>query len=192
MITISLSIILTNHFYIKVSIKTVIQKSFLNVAFIGYDISNYQLKYANVRGIDSDFKDDGVWSDKTLFLSIVGWKSMQRSLYMWSIYCCSFLCKFIENAIKNYKDYHIVLLESVQIACIDSEISSKTPIIPEQLLKDFLEVKKIILYLDNDRADYLATKIIKDNPWYMAVIAHILMDMWVVCTINCTNSIKFG
>lgn len=66
--------------------------------------------------------------------------------------------------IKNYKDYHIVLLESVQIACIDSEISSKIPIIPEQLLKDFLEVKKIILYLDNDRADYLATKIIKDNP----------------------------
>jgi len=51
---------LTNHFYIKVSIKTVIQKSFLNVAFIGYDINNYQLKYANVRGIDSDFKDDGV------------------------------------------------------------------------------------------------------------------------------------
>lgn len=145
------------------------KKSFFNVAFIGYDRYDHQPKYANVRGIDGDFKGDVAGSDKRYsFLLKAENPCEEVHICEASIDALSY-ATLLKMRGKNYMDYHILSLGGVQIPRRDSEISSKTPIALEQFLKDFPEVKKIILHLDNDRAGRLAAKTIKENLWYMAV-----------------------
>jgi len=148
------------------------KKTFINVAFIGYDRYAHQPKYANVRGIDGDFKGDAPGSNKRYsFL-------LQAESPCEEVHICEASIDVLSYATllkmrgKDYKDYHILSLGGVQIPRKDSKISSKTPMALEQFLKDFPEVKKIVLHLDNDRAGRLAAKTIKDNLWYMAVIDH--------------------
>jgi len=145
------------------------KKSYFNVAFMGYDRYNHVPKYANVRGIDANFKGDAPGSDKRYsFL-------LQAESPCEEVHICEAAIDVLSYATllnmqeKNYKNYHILSLGGVQIPRKDSAISSKNPIALEQFLKDFPEVKKIVLHLDNDRAGRLATQTIMKNLWYMNV-----------------------
>lgn len=145
------------------------KKVYFNVAFIGYDRYNHQPKYANIRGIDGDFKGDSAGSDKRYSFLLKAERPCEE------VHICEAAIDALSYATllkmhgKNYKDYHILSLGGVQIPRKDSEISSKTPIALEQFLKDFPDVRKIVLHLDNDRAGRLAAKTIKENLWYMVI-----------------------
>lgn len=146
------------------------KQSYLNVAFMGYDRYNHLPKYANLRGIDGHFKGDAPGSDKRYsFLLNADIPCEEVHICEASIDVLSY-ATLLKMHGKNYKNYHILSLGGVQIPRKDSAISSKTPIALEQFLKDFPEVKRIILHLDNDLAGRLATNTIKQNLWYMAVI----------------------
>ena len=45
----------------------------------------------------------------------------------------------------------------------------KIPVALEQYLKDFPEINKIVLHLDNDKAGRLAAKNIQNKLWYMSI-----------------------
>ncbi|MGN1183391.1 MAG: toprim domain-containing protein [Faecalibacillus sp.] len=146
------------------------KKAYINVTFMGYDRYNHLPKYANLRGIDGSFKGDAPGSDKHYSFLLEANDSSDE------VHVCEAAVDVLSYATllkmqgMNYKDCHILSLGGVQIPRKDSQLSSKTPIALVQFLKDFPEVKKIVLHLDNDRAGRLATKTIKENLWYMTVI----------------------
>lgn len=155
--------------YLSIYQNANIKKSYFNVAFMGYDRYNHVPKYANVRGIDANFKGDAPGSDKRYsFL-------LQAESPCEEVHVCEAAIDVLSYATllnmqgKNYKNYHILSLGGVQILRKNSQISSKNPIALEQFLKDFPEVKKIVLHLDNDRAGRLATQTIMKNLGYMNV-----------------------
>lgn len=156
--------------YQSVYKKTGTKQIYPNATFVGYDRISHLPKYANVRGINGDFKGDAPGSDKRYSFLLKAESPCEE------VHICEAAIDVLSYATllkmqgKNYKELHILSLGGVQIPRKDTEVSSKTPIALEQFLKDFPEVKRIVLHLDNDRAGRLATQTIKKNLWYMAVI----------------------
>lgn len=144
-------------------------KIFTNVTFLGYDKQTQVPKYANIRNVDNDFKGDVAGSDKHFCFSIIpNLSSSKLHVFESAIDALSYATLLKMNQ-KSYQDIHLLSLGGVAVPKKDMSTEVKIPIALEQYLKDFPEINKIVLHLDNDKAGRLAAKNIQDKLWYVNI-----------------------
>ena len=126
-----------------------------NVVFVGHDRYG-KARYANLRGIGSDFKGECNGSDKRFSFNIPAENSGILHLFESAIDLLSFasICKL--NGTDWRKD-HLLSLAGVYQPREKIEESS-VPLALSQYLQDHPEIKAIILRLDNDQAGRMASK----------------------------------
>ena len=126
-----------------------------NVVFIGHD-SDGKARYANLRGIGSDFKGECNGSDKRFSFNIPAENSGILHLFESAIDLLSFATIRKMNGI-NWKKDHLLSLAGVYQLKKETEQSS-VPLALTQYLSDHPEIKTIVLRLDNDYAGRMAAK----------------------------------
>ena len=126
-----------------------------NVVFIGHD-SDGKARYANLRGIGSDFKGECNGSDKRFSFNIPAENSGILHLFESAIDLLSFATIRKRNGIDWRKD-HLLSLAGVYQPKKETEQSS-VPLALTQYLSDHPEIKTIVLRLDNDYAGRMAAK----------------------------------
>lgn len=126
-----------------------------NVVFVGHDRYG-KARYANLRGIGSDFKGECNGSDKRFSFNIPAENNGILHLFESAIDLLSFATIRKINGIDWQKD-HLLSLAGVYQPREKIE-ESAVPLALSQYLQDHPEIKTIILRLDNDRAGRLAAK----------------------------------
>ncbi|MBR0162415.1 MAG: toprim domain-containing protein [Oscillospiraceae bacterium] len=130
-----------------------------NVVFVGQDSSG-KPRYANLRGITSDFKGEASGSDKRYSFSIPA-EGNCRTLHVFesAIDLLSFatMCKL---AGRNWQADHMVSLAGVYRPRKELRESS-LPLALTQYLHDHPGIRKIVLRLDNDYAGRTATQVLQ-------------------------------
>ena len=128
-----------------------------NVVFVGHDKTG-KARYANLRGIGSDFKGDANGSDKRFSFNIPAENSGILHLFESAIDLLSFAAIRKLNGMDWKKD-HLLSLAGVYQPKEKIE-ESAVPLALTQYLSDHPEIKVIVLRLDNDRAGRLAAKVL--------------------------------
>ena len=123
--------------------------------FVGHDRYG-KARYANLRGIGSDFKGECNGSDKRFSFNIPAENSGILHLFESAIDLLSFATIRKLNGMDWRKD-HLLSLAGVYQPREKIE-ESAVPLALPQYLRDHPEIKTIILRLDNDRAGRLAAK----------------------------------
>ena len=125
-----------------------------NVVFVGYDRYG-KARYANLRGISSDFKGECNGSDKRFAFNIPAENSEVLHLFESAIDLLSYatICKMKGM---DWRKEHLLSLAGVYQPREKME-ESAVPLALSQYLRDHPEIKTIILRLDNDRAGRLAS-----------------------------------
>ncbi len=126
-----------------------------NVVFVGHDRYG-KARYANLRGIGSDFKGECNGSDKRFSFNIPAENSGILHLFESAIDLLSFATIRKLNGMDWRKD-HLLSLAGVYQPREKIE-ESAVPLALTQYLRDHPEIKTMILRLDNDRAGRLAAK----------------------------------
>ena len=126
-----------------------------NVVFVGHDRYG-KARYANLRGIGSDFKGECNGSDKRFSFNIPAENSEILHLFESAIDLLSFATIRKLNGMDWRKD-HLLSLAGVYQPREKIE-ESAVPLALTQYLRDHPEIKTIILRLDNDRAGRMAAK----------------------------------
>lgn len=126
-----------------------------NVVFVGQDRYG-KARYANLRGIGSDFKGECNGSDKRFSFNIPAENSGILHLFESAIDLLSFATLRKMNGI-DWKRDHLLSLAGVYQPREKIE-ESAVPLALTQYLADHPEIKAIILRLDNDRAGRMAAK----------------------------------
>ena len=126
-----------------------------NVVFVGHDRYG-KARYANLRGIGSDFKGECNGSDKRFSFNIPAENSGILHLFESAIDLLSFATIRKLNGMDWRKD-HLLSLAGVYQPREKVE-ESAVPLALTQYLRDHPEIKTMILRLDNDRAGRLAAK----------------------------------
>lgn len=126
-----------------------------NVVFVGHDKTG-KARYANLRGIGSDFKGEANGSDKRFSFNIPAENSGILHLFESAIDLLSFATIRKRNGI-DWKRDHLLSLAGVYQPKEKIE-ESAVPLALTQYLSDHPEIKVIVLRLDNDRAGRLAAK----------------------------------
>lgn len=126
-----------------------------NVVFVGHDRDG-KARYANLRGIGSNFKGECNGSDKRFSFHIPAENSGILHLFESPIDLLSFATLRKMNGI-DWKRDHLLSLAGVYQPREKIE-ESAVPLALTQYLKDHPEVKAIMLRLDNDRAGCMAAK----------------------------------
>ena len=126
-----------------------------NVIFVGHDRYG-KARYANLRGIGSDFKGECNGSDKRFSFNIPAENSGILHLFESAIDLLSFATIRKLNGMDWRKD-HLLSLAGVYQPREKIE-ESAVPLALSQYLRDHPEIKTIILRLDNDRAGRMAAK----------------------------------
>lgn len=130
-----------------------------NAVFVGRDQEG-KPRYAALRGIGTDFIGDANGSDKNYSFSIPAEKSCQEvHLFESAIDLLSY-ATLIKTDGQNWQENHLLSLAGVYQPAKEME-KSKVPAALMQFLKDYPEVRIVVLHLDNDRAGKLATKAIR-------------------------------
>lgn len=126
-----------------------------NVVFVGHDRYG-KARYANLRGIGSDFKGECNGSDKRFAFNIPAENSEVLHLFESAIDLLSYatICKMKGM---DWRKEHLLSLAGVYQPREKME-ESAVPLALSQYLGDHPEIKTIILRLDNDRAGRLAAK----------------------------------
>lgn len=126
-----------------------------NVVFVGHDRYG-KARYANLRGIGSDFKGECNGSDKRFAFNIPAENSEVLHLFESAIDLLSYatICKMKGM---DWRKEHLLSLAGVYQPREKME-ESAVPLALSQYLSDHPEIKSIILRLDNDRAGRLAAK----------------------------------
>lgn len=126
-----------------------------NVVFVGHDRYG-KARYANLRGIGSDFKGECNGSDKRFAFNIPAENSEVLHLFESAIDLLSYatICKMKGM---DWRKEHLLSLAGVYQPREKME-ESAVPLALSQYLRDHPEIKTIILRLDNDRAGRLAAK----------------------------------
>ncbi|MGF6990530.1 hypothetical protein M2150_001795 [Lachnospiraceae bacterium PM6-15] len=134
-------------------------KPYHNVVFVGFD-ENEKPRYANLRGIGTDFRGDANGSDKHYSFGISANEDKSKlHVFESAIDLLSFA------SIKKYEgeewnSYNLLSLAGVyQPRKVIEE--STLPAAITQYLKNQNQIKEVVLCLDNDRAGQLATKAIQ-------------------------------
>lgn len=125
-----------------------------NVVFVGHDRYG-KARYANLRGICSDFKGECNGSDKRFAFNIPAENSGVLHLFESAIDLLSYatICKMKGM---DWRKEHLLSLAGVYQPREKME-ESAVPLALSQYLRDHPEIKTIILRLDNDRAGRLAS-----------------------------------
>ncbi len=126
-----------------------------NVVFVGQDRYG-KARYANIRGIGSDFKGECNGSDKRFSFNIPAENSGILHLFESAIDLLSFATLRKMNGM-DWKRDHLLSLAGVYQPREKIE-ESAVPLALTQYLKDHQEIKAIMLRLDNDRAGRMAAK----------------------------------
>ncbi len=126
-----------------------------NVVFVGHDRSG-KARYANLRGIGSNFKGECNGSDKRFAFNISAENSGILHLFESAIDLLSFATIRKLNGMDWRKD-HLLSLAGVYQPREKIE-ESAIPLALTQYLSDHPEIRCIVLRLDNDRAGRLAAK----------------------------------
>ena len=126
-----------------------------NVVFVGHDRYG-KARYANLRGIGSDFKGECNGSDKRFAFNIPAENSEVLHLFESAIDLLSYatICKMKGM---DWRKEHLLSLAGGDQPREKME-ESAVPLALSQYLGDHPEIKTIILRLDNDRAGRLAAK----------------------------------
>ena len=126
-----------------------------NVVFVGHDQYG-KARYANLRGIGSDFKGECNGSDKRFSFNIPAENSKILHLFESAIDLLSFATIRKLNGMEWRKD-HLLSLAGVYQPREKIE-ESAVPLALTKYLSDHPEIKLIVLRLDNDRAGLMAAK----------------------------------
>ncbi len=126
-----------------------------NVVFVGHD-GDGKPRYANLRGIASNFKGECNGSDKRFSFNIPAENSGILHLFESAIDLLSFATLRKRNGM-NWNRDHLLSLAGVYQPREKIE-ESAVPLALTQYLKDHPEIKTIVLRLDNDRAGRMAAK----------------------------------
>ncbi len=126
-----------------------------NVVFVGHDRYG-KARYANLRGISSNFKGECNGSDKRFAFNIPAESSVILHLFESAIDLLSFATLRKMSGIDWKKD-HLLSLAGVYQPREKIE-ESAVPLALTQYLKDHPEIKTMILRLDNDRAGRMAAR----------------------------------
>ena len=124
-----------------------------NVVFVGQD-KNGKARYANLRGIGTDFKGEATGSDKRFSFSIPAMNSDTVHLFESAVDLLSYATMQKLDG-KEWNAEHLVSLAGVYKPKRETE-ESKLPLALGQFLSDHPEVKNVNLRLDNDPAGRIA------------------------------------
>lgn len=139
-----------------------------NVVFVGQD-KNGNARYANLRGIGTDFKGEANGSDKRFSFSISAEESDTVHLFESAVDLLSFATMQKLDG-KPWNAEHLVSLAGVYKPKKEAE-ESTLPLALGQFLEDHPEVKHVNLRLDNDPAGRIA----------MSTIYKLLTGKYDVC-----------
>ena len=139
-----------------------------NVVFVGQD-KNGNARYANLRGIGTDFKGEANGSDKRYSFSISAVSSDTVHLFESAVDLLSYATMQKLDG-KKWNAEHLLSLAGVYKAKRDTT-ESTLPLALGQFLNDHPEVKHVNLRLDNDPAGRIA----------MSTIYKLLTDKYDVC-----------
>ena len=129
-----------------------------NVVFVGLDRYN-KPRYANLRGIGTDFIGEANGSDKRFSFSIPAQNSDSLHLFESAIDLLSFATLVKQNG-GNWQRDHLVSLAGVYKPKENLQESS-LPLTLTQYLSEYPNIKRIILRLDNDKAGgYMAKALV--------------------------------
>lgn len=129
-----------------------------NVVMIGFD--KYGIpRYANLRGIGTDFKGEASGSDKRFSFSISTENSDTVHIFESAIDLLSYATMLKING-KKWDEHHLLSLAGVYRPGKELKDSS-FPLALKQFLSEHHEVKKIHLRLDDDYAGRIATETLK-------------------------------
>lgn len=126
-----------------------------NVVFLGLDKYG-KARYANLRGIGTDFQGEANGSDKRYSFSIPAENSDTLHLFESAIDLLSF-ATMEKLGGRNWQKDHLLSLAGVYQPKKEI-IQSSIPLALTRYLADYFEVRKIVLRLDNDYAGRLAAK----------------------------------
>ena len=126
-----------------------------NVVFVGLDKYN-KPRYANLRGIGSDFKGEANGSDKRFSFSIPAKDSDTVHLFESAIDLLSYATIRKQEGMAWNGD-HLVSLAGVYAPREKIE-ESKVPAAVEGFLKSHPDIKRIVLHFDNDEVGRKATQ----------------------------------
>ena len=137
-----------------------IYESYLNhnVVMLGFDKYGTP-RYANLRGIGTDFKGEASGSDKRFSFSISLEKSDTVHVFESVIDLLSYATMLKMNG-KKWDEHHLLSLAGVYRPSKELKESS-FPLALKQFLSEHPEVKKIHLRLDDDYAGRIATEALK-------------------------------
>ena len=120
-----------------------------NVVFVGLDKYN-KPRYANLRGINSDFVGEANGSDKRFSFSIPAQNSTTLHLFESAIDLLSY-ATLVKRHRGNWQRDHLLSLAGVYKPKENLQESS-LPLTLKQYLSDHPNIQRIILRLDNDKA----------------------------------------
>lgn len=129
-----------------------------NVVMLGFDKYGTP-RYANLRGIGTDFKGEASGSDKRFSFSIIAEKSDTVHVFESAIDLLSYATVLKINGQK-WDEHHLLSLAGVYRPGKELKDSS-FPLALKQFLSEHSEIKTIHLRLDNDYAGMIATKTLK-------------------------------
>ena len=134
-------------------------ESYHNAVFVGRDREG-QPRYAALRGIGTDFIGDANGSDKNYSFSISAeGNSTIVHLFESAIDLLSYATlQKMEG--EDWREEHLLSLAGVYRPARELA-QSKVPAALTQFLKDYPDIQKIVLHLDNDQAGRLAAKAIQ-------------------------------
>ncbi|MBR3597096.1 MAG: toprim domain-containing protein [Clostridia bacterium] len=129
-----------------------------NVVMLGFDKYGTP-RYANLRGIGTDFKGEASGSDKRFSFSISTENSDTLHIFESTIDLLSYATMLKMNG-KRWDEHHLLSLAGVYKPGKELKDSS-FPLALKQFLSEHPEVKKIHLRLDDDYAGRIATETLK-------------------------------
>ena len=129
-----------------------------NVVMLGFDKSG-TARYANLRGIGTDFKGEASGSDKRFSFSISAEKSDTVHIFESAMDLLSYATMLKMNGQK-WDEHHLLSLAGVYRPSKELKDSS-FPLALKQFFSEHPEVKRIHLRLDNDYAGKTATETLK-------------------------------
>lgn len=138
-------------------------KSYSNVAFIGYEKGTQKARHIALRGIDSDFIGDMSGSDKRYSFCI---EASQPDCD--TVHVCEAPIDVLSQATlftldhKAFNHEHILSLNGISVPQ-NEKTEIKIPLALLQFLKDHPTVEKIVFHLDLDRVGRRATELIIEN-----------------------------
>lgn len=131
-------------------------KTYDNIVFIGFDDSDIP-RYANIRGIDTNYKGEASGSDKHYSFRSITKNDSANSVHIFEsaidLLSCATHLKMMNM---DYKSYNLLSLAGVYMPK-KNIAESKVPATLDKYLNENSHIKNIVLHLDKDYPGQIAT-----------------------------------